>query len=264
MSLTRLFTLCALAFAVCTSGRADDSVRLSDPEVKYVSEGGYCRDSAGRFARCPDAATKAAEPASPEVFVSVVAGSSVAVGADADAGVQPYLGVDVSFPLSGWDLTPRMNVLLQLSGLAETVPNIEAPGTFKALSARVGVEQPLPAVFFAPFCEAGVATHAGGDPGRTGRGLKHWGCGLTVGGPGARGYLNGWFGQDQRLTGLWRQVGGARGSLKLWESKAKDGVTKGGTVRLQVETVHALREFEDARGNPLRDMVTTVAIAVGK
>lgn len=244
-----------------------DAARVSEEKVK-VAAAGQCRDSTGVAVTCPEdsAARAAADEHEADVLVSILAGTAAAFGSASEEGIQPFVGIDVSAPLSGWDLTPRLNVALQLTaqpGAAEA--NVTDVSSFKAVAARFQIEQPVdPRVYVAPFCEIGVIARVSGDP-DGGRSQKHWGCGLTIGGQGARGYLQGWGGQDQRLVAdTWRLVLGARGSVKLWESDATSGLTKGGTVRLQGEVVSALRQFNDAQGRPLRDVVAQVAIAVGK
>jgi hypothetical protein len=257
----------AILLVLLASPEQYDRQRVTDPEVK-VAAAGQCRDTAGRSVRCPETAADRAiaDENEAETLVSILGGTAAAFGSASEEGIQPFVGVDVSAPLSGWDLTPRLNVALQLTAQpGAATPGVTDVGSFKAVAARFQVEQPVdPRVYVAPFCEAGVLARVSGDP-DGGRSQKHWGCGLTIGGQGARGYLQGWGGQDQRLVpDTWRLVVGARGSVKLWESDAEKGLTKGGTVRLLGEVVSALRQFNDAQGRPLRDVVAQVAIGVGK
>jgi hypothetical protein len=258
--------LAILLLLVAGTNQFDDE-RVTDREVK-VAAAGQCRDTTGRFVKCPEGSAERAiaDEREAEIPVSIVAGTAAAFGSASEEGIQPFVNVEVSAPLSGWDLTPRLNVALQLTaqpGAASA--NVTDVSSFKAVAVRFQVEQPVDQrVYVAPYCEVGVIARVSGDP-DGGRGQKHWGCGLTVGGQGSRGYLQGWGGQDQRLVpDTWRVVLGARGSLKLWESDAEKGLTKGGTVRLLGEVVSALRRFNDAQGRPLRDVVAQVAIAVGK
>lgn len=184
--------------------------------------------------------------------VSVVAGASAAVSAG-EGGIKPLVLISFDGPIAKARYSPRLIAGVDLgAGKGEAV-NLSDPASFRTLSFRLLVVQPIAGLFVAPYFGGGFATRVESDPEPIDRAARWWSAGLRI--AGSRGWLEVGAGLDDRLGDGYQPTAHARGALLL-------GDRAGINAWLIGEAVLGLRL--GYAGTEGRVDVVTIGVGVGR
>lgn len=153
--------------------------------------------------------------------VSIVGGASAALGGGGEAGIKPLVLISFEGPVAETHMSPRLLVGLDLGAGKGQAVSLSDPATFRTLTFRLSVVQPIKGLFVAPYFGGGFATRVESDPEPLDRTARWWSAGLRI--AGARGWLEVGAGLDDRLGDGYQPTAHARGALLLGDRGGVNG-----------------------------------------
>jgi hypothetical protein len=182
-----------------------------------------------------------------------VAGASVGVSAAGGTGLRPLVSVTIDAAITDVRMGPRLVVSPELGALPGMTINLTQPETFRALTFRAALVQPISRLRIAPYVGLGFSTRVENDPEPLQRTARWWSAGARLAGP--RGWLELGGGMDERLGDGYSPAGHLRGALLLGDRAGINGW-------IFVEAILALRL--GPWSDEVRTDVVTAGVGIGR